>query len=70
MRYNVKVKFNKDYVKVSGDSIEIGVMSKPQKGKANEEIVRKLARHFGVSSSEVAILSGKASKRKIVEVRR
>ena len=68
MRYNLKVKLNKDFVKVAGDNIEIGVMAKPQKGKANEEIVKKLAKHFRVSSSCVSIVAGKTSKRKIVEI--
>jgi len=68
MRYFLKVKLKKDFVKVSGESIEIGVMSTPQKGKANEEIIKKLAKHFGVSSANVRIVSGRTSKRKIVEI--
>lgn len=68
MKYNLKIKFNKDFLKVSGNEIEIGVMSKPQKGKANEEIIKKLAKHFHVSSSNVRILSGLRSKRKTVEI--
>ncbi len=68
MRYKLKVKFNSDFVKVSGESIEIGVKSKPQKGKANVEIVRRLAKHFRVHSSSVRILAGMKSKRKVVEI--
>jgi hypothetical protein len=62
------VKFNKDFLEISGTHIEIGVMSKPQKGKANTEIIKKLANHFHVSSSHVRIVAGMKSKSKIVEI--
>lgn len=68
LKYKLKVKFNKDFVKVSGESIEIGVKSKPQKGKANLEIIKKLAKHFSIPSSHVRILAGMKSKRKLVEI--
>ena len=67
MRYKVNVKFNKDYVKVSGTVIEMGIMSRPVEGKANREIIKKLSKHFNVSSSSVKILSGKTSKNKVID---
>jgi len=66
--YEVFVEFQKDFVKVEGNQVTIGVKSKPIKGKANKEIIKKLAKHFGVSSSSVTIRSGQKTKKKIVEI--
>lgn len=68
MAYEVEVKFHKDFVKIQGNKIIVGLTSKPEKGKANAELVKKLAKHFGVSSSQVVIISGWKSRRKIVEI--
>jgi len=70
MRYNLSVKFNKDFVDVDEQSrhITIGVRARPVKGKANEELIKKLAKHFGVPSSAVRIVAGAKSKKKIVEI--
>ena len=62
--YNVFVEFQKDFVKVEGNQVTIGVKSKPIKGEANKEIIKKLAKHFGVSSSSVTIRSGKKNEKK------
>jgi uncharacterized protein (TIGR00251 family) len=67
-RYKVKVKLHQDFVKASGDEIIVGIMSKPQQGKANSEVVSKLAEYFGVSSSKVSIVAGFKSKNKIIDV--
>jgi len=66
--YKVSVSFHKDYVKVQGDTIEIGIMEKPVNGKANLEIIKQIAKHFRISKSCVRIVSGAKSKDKIVEV--
>jgi uncharacterized protein (TIGR00251 family) len=68
MRYEVEVEFNKDFVKVEGNKIFVSLTSKPVGGKANLELIKKIAKHFKVSSSQVKILSGLKSRRKIVEV--
>lgn len=66
--YEVFVEFQKDFVKVEGNQVTIGVKSKPIKGEVNKEIIKKLAKHFGVSSSSVTIRSGQKTKKKIVEI--
>jgi hypothetical protein len=66
--YEVFVEFQKDFVKVEGNQVTIGVKSKPIKGEANKEIIKKLAKHFGVSSLSVTIRSGQKTKKKIVEI--
>ncbi len=66
--YEIFVEFHKDFVKVEGNQITIGVRSKPVKGEANKEIIKKLAKHFGVPPSCVSIKSGQKTKKKIVEI--
>ena len=68
MLYHVHVEFNKDFVNVDGNQITIGIKAKPIDGAANKEIIKKLAKHFGVSSANVAIKSGHRSKEKIIEI--
>ena len=40
----------------------------PVEGKANQELVALLARHFGVSKSRVSIKSGAAGRLKVIEI--
>ena len=68
MFYKVSVSFHKDYVRVKGDLIEIGIMEKPVNGKANVAIIKQIAKHFGLSKSCVRIVTGTKSKDKIVEI--
>ncbi|MBM2852314.1 MAG: hypothetical protein HW420_861 [Candidatus Nitrosotenuis sp.] len=68
MLYQVRVEFNKDFVDVNNNEITVGVRSKPIDGEANKEIIKKLSKHFGVSSANVRIRSGHKSKNKIVEI--
>ena len=66
--YEVFVEFQKDFLKVKGNQITIGIKSKPIKGQANKEIIKKISKYFGVSSSCVTIKKGQKSEKKIVEV--
>jgi len=68
LRYQVEVEFHKDYVGVEGDKIFVGLKSRPERGEANMELIKKLAKYFGVSSSQVKIVSGRKSRTKIVEI--
>lgn len=68
MLYTVYVEFNRDFVMVNNTEITIGIKSKPVQGAANKEIIKKLAKHFGVSSSCVFIKAGSRSKIKMVEI--
>jgi uncharacterized protein YggU (UPF0235/DUF167 family) len=68
MFYKVSVSFHKDYVKIKGDLIEIGIMVKPVKGKANTVIIKQIAKHLGVSKSKIRIVVGEKSQDKIIEV--
>ena len=68
MLYTILVEFHKDFVSVNGTQITIGVKAKPVDGAANKEVIKKLAKHFGVSSANVSIKSGHRSRTKIVEI--
>jgi len=68
VRYVVEVIFHRDFLKVEDNRITVGLTSKPERGKANLELIKKLAKHFKVSSSQIRIVSGLKSRRKIVEI--
>ena len=68
MKYDVEVIFHKDFIQVERDKILVGLTSKPEKGKANTELIKKLAKHFNVPSSHVSIISGLKGRRKVVEI--
>lgn len=50
-------------------ALKVRVAAPPVEGAANEELVRFLAREFGVPARDVEIKSGHASKSKVVRVR-
>jgi len=56
------VRFHRDFVEVDGDWIIFSLTSKPEQGKANRELKKRLAKHFNVPQSQVRIVSGSKSK--------
>ena len=70
MKIQVKVRPNSRTEEVSqeGDSFIVKVKEPPREGKANQAAIKLLAQHFGVSQSQVRILSGFKSKNKVIEV--
>ncbi len=69
MRYSVSVRFSSDgRIDVSGDEIAISIKSPPERGRANRELVKKLAAHFGTGEDRIRIISGLASRKKVVEI--
>ena len=70
MRIQVRVKPNSRTEEVSqeGDSFIVKVKEPPKEGKANQAVIKLLAQHFGVSKSQVRILSGLRSGKKVIEV--
>lgn len=49
-------------------ALKVRVAAPPVEGAANEELARLLAKAFGVASRDVEVLSGRASKTKVVRV--
>lgn len=69
MRYTVFVKFNPaGKIIVYGDQITISLKSKPERGKANRELIERLADYFGTGKDKIRIISGRTSNKKLVEV--
>ena len=70
MKIQVKVKPSSKTEEVSqeGDSFIVKVKEPPKEGKANQAVIKLLAEHFGVSQSQVRILSGFRSRNKVIEV--
>ena len=50
------------------EELEVRVAEAPADGAANDAVIRLLAKAFGVSRSEVAIISGAASRHKRVAI--
>ena len=51
-----------------GGALKVRVAAPPVEGAANEELVRVLAKAFDVARGDVEVLSGRASKTKVVRV--
>jgi uncharacterized protein (TIGR00251 family) len=51
-----------------GDALKVRLAAPPVDGAANEELVRLLAREYGVPRGAVEIVSGLSSRRKTVRV--
>ena len=64
----VQVEFSKEFLEIKKDLIKIGIKSKPIKGEANKEIIKKIAKYFKISTGLVQIKSGHKSSEKIIEI--
>ena len=53
-------------IKRDGQGLIIKLLSRPQEGKANRELVEYLASTFSVRKSEVRIVSGEKGRKKVV----
>jgi uncharacterized protein (TIGR00251 family) len=51
-------------------SMKISVAALAEDGAANEELIRFLAKYYGVPKNSVKILSGMSSRRKIIQIQR
>ncbi|NES66385.1 MAG: DUF167 domain-containing protein [Okeania sp. SIO2D1] len=69
--FKVKVKPNSQQqsieVEVDG-SFKVCLKSPPVDGKANQELIKLLAKKFNVKKSEITIKSGLSSKNKLIEI--
>lgn len=68
MLYEITVEFNQDFLEISGNKIRIGIRSKPIKGKANLEVIKKLSKHFRLPTNQIRIRRGHKSQTKIIEI--
>ena len=76
-RYNKRVKIQvKVIANAKKESVEekdgvyvVRVNAIPEKGKANEAVIKLLAKHFKVAKSQVKIVRGMTGRNKIIEIR-
>ncbi len=54
---------------VEGDSVKVRLNAPPVEGRANDALVKFLARELGVRKTDVEILRGETARHKLVRVR-
>ena len=71
----MKVKFHiqpgakkNEIVGMHGDAIKVKLKAPPVDGKANEELVKFLAKELGIARSSVTIVAGATSRSKLIEL--
>ena len=68
MIYSVQVEFNKEFLEIEDNIIRIGLLSKPVKGEANKELIKKIAKRLSNPTSSIVIKSGHKNTKKIIQV--
>lgn len=71
MKIQVKVKPNSKQQKIEeleDGNLIIRLKSLPIDGKANQELIKLLAKKYQVSKSQITIKSGLSSKNKLIEI--
>ena len=65
----VKTGIKKENIKqISSNNFSVSVSARPEKGKANEAVLKIITEYFNVPLRKVKIHSGHISKEKIIEV--
>ena len=66
MKYFVSISFNtSELFQINGNEIKLSIKSKPEHGKANQELLKLLSNYFQVSSDKIKIIQGIKSRKKI-----
>jgi uncharacterized protein (TIGR00251 family) len=52
-----------------GDSVKIRITAPPVDGKANQHLIKFLAKSFGVKQNDIEILSGETSREKRIAIK-
>lgn len=55
--------------KMTDGTIKIRVAAVPEKNKANTELIKFLAKTFGVDKTRIRILSGETGHKKLIEIK-
>jgi len=58
-----------EIIKKSEDSFEVKIREKPEKGRANKEVVRVLSCYFKIPESKIKLIKGFKKRNKIFEVK-
>jgi hypothetical protein len=55
-------------VEQQNDFLKIKLIATPQKGKANQSLIKFLSQHFKIPKKNIAIISGEKSRDKKIQV--
>ena len=71
MKIEIKVITNasKDIIKEEDNVFKIYVTAQPEKGKANKQVIKLLAKHLDVNKLNLEIIKGEKSNKKIILVK-
>jgi len=58
-----------EVIKKSEDSFEVKIKEKPEKGKANKEVIKVLSFYFKIPESKIRLIRGFKKRNKIFEMR-
>ena len=58
-----------EIIKKSEDSFEVKIKEKPEKGKANKEVLKVLSLYFKVPESRIRLIKGFKKRNKIFEIK-
>lgn len=58
----------KRVISLEGSVLKVKILSKPQKGKANEELIEYIADTFDLKRRDVSIIAGERDTRKVVSL--
>lgn len=71
MKYTIKVipkSSQNQIVEQKDDFLKIKLKAIPEKGKANDELIKFLSKHFKIPKSNINIIKGQTNKNKIIEI--
>ncbi len=69
---NIEVKViagaRKREMRLEGSHLKVKILSKPLKGKANEELIEYISDTLGIRRRDVAIVTGERDTRKVISI--
>ena len=70
MQINVKVKTQAKENKIikEKNGLKVWVNAPAEKGKANQEVIKTLSKHFSVPKSSIKIIKGHKNQNKIIKI--
>ena len=71
MKLSVKVITNSSRERIEeilDEELKVYLTCVPEKGKANQKLIKLLSKHFAVAKSDIKIITGEKSHNKIIEI--
>ncbi len=65
---NVKAGARKEEITKEGEEYKIYVSEIPEKGRANDAVLKALAKHLEISMFRLRLVSGSTAKRKLIAI--